>query len=211
MAPWVVVVFTTLAVALPLIVGWWYSELRLRRENAAWMVRVERLQQHVHILNSDLARASLRASAVLKALGGEGTSDLGTSITGLHHELRVRTVALNAMRRRHGAVLKEVAELRRELKTLQPNGEPLLSENQDFQLLLAQITDERDRLRHALEAHGDKAQREQVFKLREEVDELRFRLGAANRAIIELEGQVESDVIQQGLSEEPTTPIFGLM
>ena len=208
MAPWVVVVCTTAAVALPLIVGWWYSELRLRRELRDWMTRVDRLHKQVHVLNSDLARATLRASAVLKALGGDESTDLGTSITGLHHQLQVRTLALNALRRKHAKVLRELSELRSEVRALRPGGANQLSENQDFQLLLAQVTDERDRLKGALEAHGERAQRKQILELREEVDELRFQLRIANRAIVELEQEKDQAARELGLAEEITAPIM---
>ena len=211
MAPWVVVVCTTLAVALPLIVGWWYSEVKLRREIVAWQIRVDRLQRQVRTLNGDLARASLRASAVLKALAGEDCRDLGTSISGLHHALQVRTLALNSTQRRHAIVLKEVAELRHQVKSLVPRAEHSLSENQDFQLLLAQVTDERDRLRIALDTCGDKAQRDQMLRLREEVDELRFQLRAANRAIIELEKQLETSILEEGFANEITAPVLHLV
>lgn len=210
MAPWVVVVCTTMAVALPLIVGWWYSEVRLRSELRQWHIRVDRLQSQVRVLNSDLARASVRASAVLKAVGGDESTDLGTSITGLHHELQVRTLALNTLKRRHAGVLQEVAELRGQLRTLRREGGGL-SADQEFQLLLSQVTDERDRLKMALDAHGDTAQRQMVFKLREEVDELRFKLRIANRAIVELEKASEAPVQGVGLEEAITAPILRMV
>ena len=208
MAPWMVVVCTALAVSVPLIVGWWYSEVRRRRELDGWATRVQRLQEQVGILNEDLADATRRANALLAAFSVEREdSDLSTCMSALHNALQGKTLELSALRRKHATVLGELVELRREGKHLRALANQTLVDNQEFQLHLAQVTDERDRMKMGLLAAAPQHVRLQMKAMRDELEELRFKLKIANRAIVEME-QAMSAVDEGDESGVITAPML---
>lgn len=209
MAPWIVVVCTAMAVSIPLIVGWSYSEARRRRELVQWTARFERLQAHVRVLDDDLAQATRRANALLAAFGDDRSDDaLPGCLTELHGVLQGRTLELSALRRKHAGVLRELVELRGEVKRLSGVSDQTLGDNQEFQLHLAQVTDERDRLKAGLEATAPLHHRLQLKAAKDELEELRFKLRIANRAIVEMEGALDAIRRSDRQSGEITAPML---
>ncbi|MCP4808246.1 MAG: hypothetical protein GY913_27980 [Proteobacteria bacterium] len=163
----------------------------------------------VRVLNDDLASASRRANALLAAYSVEREdTSLADSLTSLHNTLQGRTLELSALRRKHASIVSELVELRRDSKHLKGLSRQTLADNQEFQLHLSQVTDERDRLKAAVDEKAPRHYRLQLKALRDEVEEMRFKLKIANRAIVELEGTLNVLRAGERAASEITAPML---
>jgi chromosome segregation ATPase len=88
----------------------------------------------------------------------------------------------------------DLAGAQRKLIALKPAAEARLSDNLEFQAHLAEVTAERDQLKHRVselaKAPRQRANRVALRNARQEIEELRFQLRMANRAILDLEVQL---------------------
>ncbi len=213
MSVWLVVVACSFAVGVPLSAGWWWSE-RLHRRRAAGLCRgLAEREEALEVLRSELARASVKASGLAASIRPnsrvERRVDLVSSLSLVHEAMRARELELGALRRRYRMAARELAESRTRAEQLEGEGSRRLADDQAFQLHLAQVTDERDRLLAVFKKDpGFRAQRLQLKAAKRELEELRMKLRAANAAIMQLERERAEELsllddLFEPLPEEP--------
>jgi hypothetical protein len=211
MSAWLVVVASTCAVGVPLVLGWWWSERHHRRRAAGLLRNVEAQDEALEVLRGELARAAVKASGLAaSAMPGRANrlTDLQSSLSLLHEAMRARELELGAYRRRYRSSVVELAEVREQNQRLLAAESQRLAEDRAFQLHLGQVTDERDRLKRVFTKDpGFRAQRLQLRAAKRELEELRMKLRTANAALVKLEKERSEEVRLLDALLAPVDPV----
>lgn len=197
MAPVWVVILTVLAVAGPLIGGWVWSSSWQSRRLADARKRLLGAERELRAQRRQLADIGARARGVARMLAPEDEqipADPALAVLSMHTHLRNQAEEMTHVRAQQRRLHEDLANAQRKLIALKPAAEASLSDNLEFQAHLAEVTAERDQLKQRVSERAkdprQRANRVALRNARQEIEELRFQLRMANRAILDLELQL---------------------
>lgn len=197
MAPVWVVILTVLAVAGPLIGGWVWSSSWQRRRLADARKRLLNAERELRAQRRQLADIGARARGVARMIASEDEeipADPAAAVLSMHAHLRNQAEEMTQLRSQQRRLHEDLANAQRKLIALKPAAEASLSQNVEFQTHLAEVTAERDQLKLRVKERAkdprQRANRVALRNARQEIEELRFQLRMANRAILDLELQL---------------------
>lgn len=208
MAPVWVVLLTVFAVAGPLVAGWMWSARWQSRKLSETRKALLEMERELRAQRRELADVGARARGVARMLAKdeeEIPQDPAQAVSTMHALIHTHLNEMKSLRGLHRSLYTELSSTRNKLETLKPEAEARLSQNVEFQTHLAEITAERDQLKMRLAERAkdprQRASRVALRNARQEIEELRFQLRMANRAILDLELQVQESKERYGVSD----------
>ena len=215
MAPVWVVILTVLAVAGPLIGGWIWSSSWQNRRLGDVRLRLLTAERELRSQRRHLVDIGARARGVVRMIAPkdeEIPADPALAIVSMHAHLRKHSEEMTLLHSRQRRLHSDLANTQRKLIALKPAAEARLSDNLEFQAHLAEVTAERDQLKHRVsELAKDPRQRANRVALRnarQEIEELRFQLRMANRAILDLEVQLTEAKVLASIDSTAPLPQY---